>query len=99
MCPRPADDHTRPPGRSPWGDLRVGWDFPAGTPAEPPAPGFGRSSVVYDYEIVHIPSERLVASAKTVQVWFDSDANKSVAISEALKRQLTQPGSADPSTP
>ena len=47
---------------------------------------------MYDYEIVHIPSERLVASAKTVQVWFDYDANKSVAISEALKRQLTQAG-------
>ena len=61
--------------------------------------GFGRSSATYDYEIVHVPSERLVASAKTVQVWFDYEANRSVAISDELKQKLTQAGSPDRSGP
>jgi acyl-CoA thioester hydrolase len=51
--------------------------------------GFGRSSATYEYEIVHVPSERLIASAKTVQVWFDYETNSSVVISEELKKRLT----------
>ena len=36
--------------------------------------GFGRSTATYDYEVVDLPTGRLVAAAKTVQVWFDYDA-------------------------
>jgi acyl-CoA thioester hydrolase len=53
--------------------------------------GFGRSSATYEYEIVDVPTGRLVAAAKTIQVWFDYDANRSVPITDALKQQLTTP--------
>ena len=52
--------------------------------------GFGRSSATYDYEIVNVQTGVLVAEAKTVQVWFDYDANKSVPISEELKGKLSR---------
>jgi acyl-CoA thioester hydrolase len=52
--------------------------------------GFGRSSATYEYEIVDVPTGRLVATAKTVQVWFDYDAGRSVPISDELKQRLTQ---------
>jgi acyl-CoA thioester hydrolase len=53
--------------------------------------GFGRSSATYEYEIVDIPTRRLVAAAKTVQVWFDYDTGGSVAISDELKARLASP--------
>lgn len=52
---------------------------------------FGRSSAVYRYEIVDTPTGRLVAAARTVQVWFDYDANSTLPISEDLKAKLTTP--------
>lgn len=51
--------------------------------------GFGRSSATYRYEIVDGPTGRLVAAAKTVQVWFDYDANETRPISDELKAKLT----------
>ena len=53
--------------------------------------GVGRSSATYEYEIVDVPTGRLVATAKTVQVWFDYDAGSSVPIGAALKTQLMTP--------
>jgi acyl-CoA thioester hydrolase len=53
--------------------------------------GVGRSSATYEYEIVDVPTGRLVAAAKTVQVWFDYDAGASVAISDELKARLASP--------
>jgi acyl-CoA thioester hydrolase len=50
--------------------------------------GFGRSTATYHYEIVDVPTGRLVAAAKTVQVWFDYDADRSVLIGEELKERL-----------
>jgi acyl-CoA thioester hydrolase len=52
--------------------------------------GFGRSSAVYEYEIVDVGSGRLVAEAKTVQAWFDYDANKTVPLTEETKARLSQ---------
>jgi acyl-CoA thioester hydrolase len=50
---------------------------------------FGRTSLVYDYEVVRVGDEVVVARAKTVQVWFDYDLNVPVAIDEPLKAKLS----------
>jgi acyl-CoA thioester hydrolase len=52
--------------------------------------GFGNSSFTYTYEIVDAPSGRLVASAKTVLVWYDYDAERPLPIPEDLKKQLSK---------
>lgn len=52
---------------------------------------FGRTSATYAYEIVHVSSGRLVASAKTVQVWYDYDAQRPVPLTEATKALLVAP--------
>jgi len=52
---------------------------------------FGRTSATYDYEIVDLKSNMTVATAKTVQVWFDYDTQKPVPLSEETKRKLSQP--------
>jgi acyl-CoA thioester hydrolase len=52
--------------------------------------GFGRSTATYEYEVVDVATGRLVAAAKTIQVWYDYDAGRSVTISEELKQRLTQ---------
>jgi acyl-CoA thioester hydrolase len=53
--------------------------------------GFGRTSASYEYEIVNVVTGRIVAEARTVQVWIDYDAGRPVPISEALKQQLSAP--------
>jgi acyl-CoA thioester hydrolase len=53
--------------------------------------GFGRTSATYEYEIVHVATGRLVAAAKTVQVWFDYDANTPMPINEELRERLSRP--------
>ena len=57
--------------------------------------GFGRSTATYEYEIVDVPTDRLVVSAKTIQVWFDYDAGRSVAITDELKARLASPVSGE----
>ena len=52
---------------------------------------FGRSSFSYTYEIVDAEKGTLVASAKTVLVWFDYDAQKPSPLDEATKAKLTVP--------
>jgi len=52
--------------------------------------GFGTKSATYRYEIVHAASGRLVADAKTVQVWFDYDANATLAIDDELRAKLSR---------
>jgi acyl-CoA thioester hydrolase len=52
---------------------------------------FGRTSATYDYEIVDLKSNMTVATAKTVQVWFDYDTQKPVPLSEETKRKLSEP--------
>jgi acyl-CoA thioester hydrolase len=47
--------------------------------------GMGRTSFTYDYEIVDA-SERIVATAKTVQVFYDYGAGRPVPIPEELRR-------------
>jgi acyl-CoA thioester hydrolase len=51
---------------------------------------FGTKSATYDYDIVDVPTGRLVVRAKTVQVWFDYDANRSLPITEDTRRRLSQ---------
>ena len=51
----------------------------------------GRSSFTYDYEIVALPGGHIVATARTVQVWYDYDQSRSVPLSEEMKRQLAVP--------
>ena len=53
--------------------------------------GFGRTSARYAYEIVDVGTERLVAAAKTVQVWYDYGAGKPVALTEENKARLSRP--------
>jgi acyl-CoA thioester hydrolase len=53
--------------------------------------GFGRSSATYDYEIVDVATGRLVVSARTVQVWFDYGAGRSVPIADDLQARLASP--------
>ena len=52
---------------------------------------FGRSSFNYTYEIVDAETGALVASAKTVLVWFDYDAQKPASLDEATKAKLAVP--------
>ncbi len=52
---------------------------------------FGRSSFNYTYAIVNAETGALVASAKTVLVWFDYDAQKSAPLDEATKAKLSVP--------
>jgi acyl-CoA thioester hydrolase len=48
----------------------------------------GRTSVQYAYELTDVASGAVVATARTVQVWFDYDANRPVPIDDALKAKL-----------
>jgi acyl-CoA thioester hydrolase len=50
---------------------------------------FGRTSATYDYEIVNVAGGELVASARTVQVWFDYDRKTPVPITDELKVKLS----------
>ena len=52
---------------------------------------FGRSSFSYTYEIVNADSGTLVASAKTVLVWFDYDAQKPAPLDEVIREKLATP--------
>jgi acyl-CoA thioester hydrolase len=53
--------------------------------------GFGRTSARYVYEIVDVATERVVATAKTVQVWYDYSAGRPVALTEENKLRLSRP--------
>lgn len=53
--------------------------------------GFGRTSARYSYEIVDSKTGRLVAEAKTVQVWYDYDAGKPVPLTDQTKSKLSVP--------
>jgi acyl-CoA thioesterase FadM len=52
---------------------------------------FGRTSATYVYEIVDVPTGRLVVSARTVQAWYDYDAGRPAALTEATKALLSAP--------
>jgi acyl-CoA thioester hydrolase len=53
--------------------------------------GFGRTSAAYSYEVVDAPTERVVANAKSVQVWYDYQAKTPVVLSADLKERLSKP--------
>ena len=53
--------------------------------------GFGRTSARYAYEIVEISTGRLVAEARTVQVWYDYDRKRPAPLSDATKATLSIP--------
>jgi len=52
--------------------------------------GFGRTSAAYSYEVVDALTERLVANAKSVQVWYDYQAKKPVVLTADLKERLAK---------
>lgn len=52
--------------------------------------GLGRSSFRYAYEIVDVPTGRVVLTARTVQVHFDYDAQKPVEMSDGFRDKLTR---------
>jgi acyl-CoA thioester hydrolase len=52
---------------------------------------FGRTSATYEYEVVDLADGRVVATARTVQVWLDYDTGHPVPISEELKGRLARP--------
>ena len=47
--------------------------------------GVGRTSFTYEYELVAVASERVVASARTVQVWYDYEKRRPVPIPGEVK--------------
>jgi acyl-CoA thioesterase FadM len=49
----------------------------------------GRSSFRYEYEVVDVPTQRVVLTAKTVQVHFNYDTQTPVEMSEGFRRRLT----------
>jgi len=51
---------------------------------------FGRTSATYSYEVVDVPSGRVVVNAKSVQVWYDYHAKKPVMLSPDLKERLSK---------
>jgi len=51
--------------------------------------GLGRSSFRYEYEVVDVPTQRIVLTAKTVQVHFNYDTQTPVEMSEGFRRRLT----------
>ena len=53
--------------------------------------GFGRTSARYGYEIVDVISGRLVAEARSVQVWYDYDAGRPVPLTDDIKDRLSKP--------
>ena len=53
--------------------------------------GFGRSTARYGYEVVDLGGNRVVATAQTVQVWFDYDTGASVPIGDDLRTKLETP--------
>ena len=53
--------------------------------------GFGRSSFRYAYEIVDLPTGRLVVAAKTVQVHFDYVKQVPMPLSEDTRLKLQTP--------
>jgi acyl-CoA thioester hydrolase len=53
--------------------------------------GFGRTSARYVYEIVDVATGRVVAEARSVQVWYDYDAGRSVPLTEETKAKLSVP--------
>jgi acyl-CoA thioester hydrolase len=57
--------------------------------------GFGRTSATYEYEIVDVPTGRLVAAARTVQVWYDYDAGEPAPLTDETKRKLSTPAAGD----
>ena len=50
---------------------------------------FGRTSFTYAYEIVNTATGELVATAKTILVRFDYDAQKPAPLDDAAKAQLS----------
>ena len=53
--------------------------------------GFGRTSFAYTYDVVNSVTGQLVATAKTVLVWFDYDAQTPAPLDEATKAKLGVP--------
>jgi acyl-CoA thioester hydrolase len=53
--------------------------------------GFGRTSATYTYDIVEVKTGRLVAEARTVQVWYDYAAKKPAPLTEETKERLSVP--------
>jgi acyl-CoA thioester hydrolase len=52
---------------------------------------FGRSSFTYTYDIVNAASSQVMATARTVLVWFDYDAQKSSPLDDLTKAKLSVP--------
>ncbi len=53
--------------------------------------GFGRTSARYTYEIIDVASERVVAEAKSVQVWYDYDRGRPAPLTDEIKLRLSAP--------
>lgn len=53
--------------------------------------GFGRTSFTYRYEIRDVATDALVATARTVLVRFDYDAQRPAPLDDAIKAGLSVP--------
>ncbi|NQW02600.1 MAG: acyl-CoA thioesterase [Acidobacteria bacterium] len=50
--------------------------------------GLGRSSFRYEYEVVDVATDRIVITARTVQVHFDYEKQEPVELSDAVREKL-----------
>lgn len=57
--------------------------------------GFGRTSFTYTYDIRDVATDRLVATAKTVLVRFDYDAQRPAPLDDETKASLRTPVSTE----
>jgi acyl-CoA thioester hydrolase len=51
--------------------------------------GFGRTSTTYSYEIVDVPTGRLVVTAKSVLVWYDYEHSRPIPLPDDKKALLS----------
>jgi acyl-CoA thioester hydrolase len=58
--------------------------------------GFGRTSATYAYELADAASGRLVASARSVLVWYDYAASRPVPLPAETRARLTVPVAPEP---
>lgn len=59
----------------------------------------GRSSFTYEYEVVEADAGRLVLSARTVLVWYDYAAGRSVPIPDPIRAMLVREAETDAQQP
>ena len=53
--------------------------------------GFGRTSTTYSYEIVDVPTGRLMVTARSVLVWYDYELSRPIPLPDDKRALLSVP--------